>query len=132
LVEPARLTTVDYYEVDSPDLRAGVSWRVARAGTAHGIAVWFDAELADGIGFSNHPGVEELIYGNGFFPFSRPVAVAEGEQLNLKLRADLVRDDYVWSWDTDFTDQKLGFRQSTFFGVALSSEELRKKYAQHS
>jgi hypothetical protein len=44
----------------------------------------------------------------------------------------LVQDDYVWTWDTDFTDQKIGFRQSTFFGMALSTEQLRKKHAQSS
>lgn len=132
LAEPVCWTRVDYYEVNSPDTCAEITWRVARAGTAHGIAVWFDAELADGIGFSNHPGAEELIYGNGFFPFSRPVEVTKGERIKVRLRADLVADDYVWSWDTDFTDQKIGFRQSTFYGVALSPEELRKKYAQHS
>jgi len=99
---------------------------------AHGVAVWFDTDLADAIGFSNRPGERELIYGQGFFPFPSPVAVNEGEQIRLSLRADLVRDDYVWSWATDFTDQKVNFKQSTFYGVALSPEQLRKKYAQHS
>lgn len=125
-------TTLDYYEVNSADTRADISWRASRSGTAHGIAVWFDTELTGDIAFSNRPGAPELIYGQGFFPFARPVAVAEGERIDLKLRADFVRDDYVWSWDTDFTDQKTGFRQSTFFGVALSPEQLLKKYAQHS
>jgi hypothetical protein len=114
------------------DTSAEISWRVARSGVAHGIAVWFDAELADGIGFSNQPGAPELIYGNGVFPFPQPVEVREGEQVEVKLRADLVQDDYVWTWDTDFTDQKIGFRQSTFFGMALSPEQLRKKHAQSS
>lgn len=131
LVEPVCWHTLDYAEVNSADVCAEMSWRVARAGTAHGIAVWFDADLGGGIGFSNHPGLEELIYGTGFFPFSRPVEVRHGEEIKLKLRADCVGDDYVWCWDTDFTDQKIGFRQSTFFGVALSAEQLRKEYAKH-
>lgn len=124
------LTELDYHSVDSADMQAEISWRVARSGLAHGIAAWFDTELADGIGFSNRPGAPELIYGNGFFPFPRPVEVREAERVEVKLRADLVRDDYVWTWDTNFTDQRLEFRQSTFFGVALSPEQLRKKHAQ--
>lgn len=132
LTEPACWATLDYYNVESPDVCAEISWRAARRGTAHGIALWFDAELVDGIGFSNRPGLAELIYGNAFLPFSQPVQVEEGEQVAVKLRGDFVRDDYVWTWATDFTDQKIGFKQSTFFGVALSPEELRKKYAQHS
>ncbi|MFN2407651.1 MAG: 50S ribosomal protein L11 methyltransferase [Pyrinomonadaceae bacterium] len=132
LTETIRWATLDYNHVNSADVNAEISWRVARSGTAHGIAVWFDAETGGGGGFTNRPGAEELIYGQGFFPFPRPVAVTEGERVNLKLRADLVEDDYVWSWTTDFTEQKIGFKQSTFYSVALSTEELKKKYAQHS
>ena len=132
LTEAVRWTALDYYEVSSADVDAEIAWRAARSGTAHGIAVWFDAEVADGLGFSNRPGAQELIYGQGFFPFPRPVPVTEGEQINVRLRADLVEDNYVWRWDTDFRDQRLGFKQSTFYSVALSAEELKKKYAQHS
>jgi type I protein arginine methyltransferase len=130
LSEPVCCATLDYTEVVSPDLRAEILWRVQRTGTAHGIAVWFDADLAEGIGFSNHPAAPELIYSQAFFPFSRPVAVREGEPVNVKLRADHVKNDYVWSWATDFTDQKIRFEQSTFYGVPLSPELLKKKYAQ--
>lgn len=132
ITEAVRWATLDYYELESADVEAEISWRATRSGTAHGIAVWFDAELAEGIGFTNRPGAEELIYGQGFFPFPRAVPVREGEHIKLRLRADLVEDDYVWSWTTDFTDQKIGFKQSTFFSVALSAEELKKKYARHS
>lgn len=129
LTEPVCWTSLDYNTVTSPDVCGELSWRVARSGPAHGIAVWFDAELAEGISFSNQPGATELIYGTGFFPFTHAVEVREGERVEVKLRADLVKDDYVWCWDTDFTDQKIGFRQSTFYGVALSPEQLRKTYA---
>jgi protein arginine N-methyltransferase 1 len=129
LTEPVRWATLDYYTVSNPDISAELSWRATRTGTAHGVAVWFDADLSEGIGFSNRPGAVGLIYGIGFFPFPRPAPVKEGELIRLKLRADFVQDDYVWRWDTDFTDQKIGFRQSTFYGVALSPEQLRKNYA---
>ena len=102
LVEPVCWTTIDYYEVDSPDVQAEISWRAARKGTAHGVAVWFDSDFVDGIGFSNHPSAPELIYGNGFFPFSQPVEVMENDRIKLRLEAKMVVDDYVWRWDTDF------------------------------
>jgi protein arginine N-methyltransferase 1 len=92
--------------------------------------MWFDAELADGIGFTNHPAAPELIYGNGLVPFERPVEVRAGERIEVQLRADLVQNDYVWSWTTNFPDQKLRFEQSTFYGVPLSTEQLKKKHAQ--
>jgi protein arginine N-methyltransferase 1 len=130
LTEPNCWTTIDYYEVDSPDIRAEISWRASRKGQAHGIAVWFDSDLVDGIGFSNHPQEPELIYGNGFFPFSEPVGVLEGERIELHLEARMVRDDYVWRWDTNFygrddeAEPKVSFKQSTFFGVPLSPAKL--------
>lgn len=132
LTEAVCWTTLDYDAVDSADVQAEISLRVARAGIAHGVAVWFDTELADGISFSNRPGAPELIYGNGFFLFPRPVEIREGECVVVRLRADLVKDDYVWTWATDFTDRRIEFRQSTFYGVALSPEQLRKKHAQRS
>lgn len=122
LTEPVCWTTIDYYEVYSPDVRAEMSWRAARKGTAHGVAVWFDADLGDGIGFSNYPSGPELIYGNGFFPFSEPVEVMEGDRIKLRLEAKMVVDDYVWRWDTEFPNTS--FKQSTFFGVPLSKGKL--------
>lgn len=129
LVDPVCWTTIDYYEVKNVDVHAEVYWRAARNGTAHGVAVWFDSELADGISFSNHPAAPKMIYGVGLFPFSQPVAIAEGDQIELRLAADLVQDGYVWRWETDFlagARVKASFKQSTFYGVPLSQAELRK------
>jgi protein arginine N-methyltransferase 1 len=132
LTEPICWTTIDYREVDSPDTCAEISWRAGRSGTAHGFAVWFDAELANGIGFSNHPGTPQTIYGQGLFPFSEPVQIREGERIELRLSARMIDDDYVWRWDTGFfapddeTRLKKSFKQSNFFGVPLSTERLRK------
>jgi protein arginine N-methyltransferase 1 len=129
LTEPVCWSTIDYYEVDSPDVRAEISWRAARNGTAHGFAVWFDAELVDDARFSNHPSAPRMIYGQGFFPFSQPVEVSEGSRIDLRLTAKFVKDDYVWRWDTDFIDQeriKASFKQSTFYGAPLSTAQLRK------
>ena len=129
LAEPVCWNTIDYYEVDDCDARGEISWRAARNGTAHGFAVWFDSELVDDIRFSNHPAAPRMIYGQGFFPFSQPVEVSEGDRIELKLTAKFVQDNYVWRWDTDFTDQervKASFKQSTFYGAPLSTTQLRK------
>ena len=129
LVDPVCWTTIDYYEVKNADIRAEISWRAARNGTAHGIAVWFDSELADDVSFSNHPAAPKMIYGVGLFPFSQPVEIMEGERIELRLAANLVQDGYVWRWDTAFfagTGVKASFKQSTFYGVPLSLAQLRQ------
>jgi protein arginine N-methyltransferase 1 len=128
LTEPVCWTALDYRELVSADVAAELSWRVERNATAHGVAIWFDAELADGIGFTNRPGAPELVYGQAFFPFPRAVEVSAGERVDVRLRADLVQEDYVWSWNTHFAEQKIGFEQSTFFSVPLSVERLRKSH----
>jgi protein arginine N-methyltransferase 1 len=125
LTDPVCWTTLDYYEVSSPDVRAELSWQAARKGIAHGIAVWFDSELGEGIRFSNHPAAPETIYGIGFFPFVQPVAVVAGDRITVLLAADLVNDGYVWRWETE-VHGKASFKQSTFFGVPLSTSQLRK------
>ena len=128
LAEPVYWNTIDYHEIESRDVRAEISWRAARNGTAHGFAAWFDSELVDGIDFSNHPSAPRLIYGQGFFPFSQPVEITEGDRIELRLAADFVQDNYVWRWDTDFIDRervKASFKQSTFYGVPLSTAQLR-------
>jgi protein arginine N-methyltransferase 1 len=138
LVEPLCWATLDYREIQSPDIRAEIVWQANRSGTAHGVAVWFDSDLVDEIGFSNRPGSPELIYGNGLFPFSQPVDVAEGDRIRVRLRADYVEDDYVWRWDTDFqaagdsAAPKASFKQSTFFGVPLSLSHVRKGAADYT
>ena len=123
LAEPVCWTTIDYHEVQNPDIHARMSWRAARKGTAHGVAVWFDSELVDGIRLSNHPAAPRMIYGAGLFPFTKPVEVMEGERIEFRLAADLVQDGYVWRWDTDFPTAS--FKQSTFYGVPLSAAQLR-------
>jgi protein arginine N-methyltransferase 1 len=128
LAEPVCWNTIDYHETESHDARAEISWRVARSGTTHGFAVWFDSELVHDIRFSNHPAAPRMIYGQGFFPFSQPIAVSEGDLIDLRLAANFVQDNYVWRWDTEFRDQervKASFKQSTFYGAPLSTAQLR-------
>lgn len=137
LTAPACWTTLDYATVAHPNLAGEVTWRAAREGTVHGLCVWFDAELADGVGFSNSPAAPELIYGSAFFPWSVPVEIAAGDAVSVALHADLVGEDYVWRWETRVLDRgddgrpKAQFRQSTFFGTPLSRESLRRRAAGH-
>jgi type I protein arginine methyltransferase len=77
-VSPAQLltghklwATLDYASVEHPDVRGNLEWAVERAGTGHGIVVWFDADLVEGVGFSNAPGAPETVYGSLLFPWSQ-------------------------------------------------------------
>ena len=137
LVEPQAWAVLNYATVESPDSIGEVTWTVTRPGTAHGLNLWFDATLIEGVHFSNTPGEPELVYGSAFFPFSRPVPLAVGDTASVSLQAKLIEGDYIWRWDSRILDRgdrgriKASFAQSTFFGTPLSSTHLRKRASSH-
>jgi protein arginine N-methyltransferase 1 len=92
------------------------------------MCVWFDAELGQGIGFSNRPGLESAIYGKAFFPWPEAVTLKTGDRVVFRLLANLVDGDYVWRWETRLPGGK-HFSQSTFFASLFSPATLRKKAA---
>jgi protein arginine N-methyltransferase 1 len=129
--------TLDYTTIDSPDLAAEVSFQVTRSGTAHGLNIWFDSDLAEGYGFSNAPGLPELVYAAAFFPWCEPVEVETGDKVRVTLQANLIGEDYIWRWAArvwsgDNPDNvKAEFQQSTFLGEPLSPQRMRKRADRH-
>jgi protein arginine N-methyltransferase 1 len=134
VTEPRCWATLDYRTLSLPNLDGQILWTLDRAVTAHGLAVWFDCEAYDGVGFSNSPvSPTKQNFGHAFFPWSRPVQLSPGDQVSVQIRADLVGEGYVWRWNTDITTgadvsrAQVAFRQSTFQGAPLSPESLRKR-----
>ena len=120
---------LDFHQVEEVNVCEKISLSIDRKGTAHGLAVWFDAELL-GAGFSNRPGSTELIYGNAFFPFQQPLIVLPEDRIDVRLEARLIGDDYTWRWDTTLWSQgnaKCSFKQCTLFGAPLSTSQLSKR-----
>jgi len=132
---PQRWSTLDYRSIEQPNAEGNVAWTLEETGTVCGVAVWFDSELDDCIGFSNAPGEPEMIYGQAFFPWPEPQKLAVGDRVSVDLRADLTGDDYTWSWrsricGSDNLDcPRAVFDQSTFFANLISPEQLRRREA---
>ena len=130
LGKPVCWYELDFHQVEEVNVSRKISLPIDREGTAHGLAVWFDAEMPNGAGFSNAPGRAELIYGNAFFPFRQPLEVLPQDRIDVRLEARLIGDDYTWRWDTTLWSQgnaKCSLRQSTLFGAPLSASQLRKR-----
>jgi protein arginine N-methyltransferase 1 len=134
VTEPRCWATLDYRTLSNPNVSGGATWTIERATTGHGLAVWFDCETTWGIGFSNSPvSPTKQIFGQGFFPFPRPVELSPADEVTVQLRADLAGEDYVWSWNTEIAKRAdtpgtlVSFRQSTFLGAPLSPQGLRKR-----
>lgn len=126
LSKPACWAALDYTIIESPNVSARVEFEVERTGTGHGIGLWFDADLGNGIKFSNAPGGPELVYGRLVLPWLRPVALETGDRVRLDIRASFVNGDYVWAWSTDVPG-KARFEQNTLHMLAASMDELKKR-----
>ena len=134
LTPPQVWATLDYRTIMSPHVAGDMAWTAERAGMAHGLCMWFDAELAEGIGFSNAPGQPELVYGQAFFPLEKEVAIEAGDRISVGLKANLVGDDYIISWRTRIEShsgaETASFQQSTFYGGIVSLESIKRTEAQ--
>ena len=131
LTPPLLWATLDYATVENPDARGALNFSVQRPGTGHGIVAWFETCLADGIGFSNAPGMPEAVYGSMFFPWTEPVSFSEGQNLCVNLEAILLENDYIWRWNTQIdspngSGSALRFEQSQLSGAVLSLAKLRQ------
>ncbi len=133
LASPKVWGEIDYNTVESPNLDGPLEWEIERAGTLHGLYVWFDGSMGDGLGYSNAPTLPELVYGRAFFPFERAIDVAPGDHVYTRLSARLVKGSYLYRWDSRITaadgTHKAQFEQSTFKSRPHSMEGLRKANA---
>jgi type I protein arginine methyltransferase len=126
LASPQCWGRLDYSTLANPNLKGEITWEIDRPGTAHGLVIWFDTELAPGLGFSNAPGAPKLIYAQTFFPWPRPVNLRQGDRVAVSLAAHLAGEDYLWNWNTRIQEPgpaerlKAEFRQSSFLGLPLS------------
>ena len=129
LAEPLTWHVLDYTVGAATRAAAELRFRVARTGMAHGLCLWFETQLLDGIGYSSGPGGSTTVYGQRFLPWQRPVTITEGEEIQVELRADLIGQDYVWSWNTTIPAHDgappTRFQQSTFQGANFSPHSLR-------
>jgi SAM-dependent methyltransferase len=129
LTAPARWASVEYTTATGPDIRGAARWTVERGSIGHGLRAWFVATLLDEVTFSTGPTETRTIYGASFFPWQEPVPLSPGDEVSVEIRADLVGEKYIWTWDTRVTEGgrvKADFHQSTFVGLPLSGNLLKR------
>ncbi|MGH2452295.1 MAG: 50S ribosomal protein L11 methyltransferase [bacterium] len=134
LAPPQRWASLHYPSVERQDMEGQMKWTIGRSGALHGLCVWFETVLVEGVGFSTGPDHPELIYGNGFFPLSSPAQVEAGDTITVTLQARLVGEDYLWSWETQVEEGprvKATVTQSNFFGSPPALTDLRKQQGAH-
>jgi protein arginine N-methyltransferase 1 len=108
-----------------PLLALGGDVAIARAGTLHGIAGWFSAEMAPGVTLTNDPMAKHLDRRHVYLPLTRAVDVQPGDRVSIRLR--IRPADMLLSWTVEVHAAVGTFREShsTLEGMLLTREELR-------
>lgn len=125
------LGVLDYRTVTATNLDATVDLIAERAAIAHGFIVWFDAEIAEGLGYSNAPGQPRLVYGQTLLPLAKPLKLAVGGRVEVRIRLPLIDGRYLWNWDwrahaPDGSPIGAPVQQSSFLAQIHSPKALAK------
>ena len=112
----------------TPILTSQTELTVARAGTLHGIAGWFDATLADGVHLSNAPTATDRVQRrNVFLPIDRPQPVTPGDLVRVDLHIVPSETLVTWTVEVVRNDAVLArVRHSTMRGMLLTRADLHR------
>lgn len=130
---PVVVGSVDPGDPAVANVRGVAELPIARAGTLHGIACWFSAELAEGISISNSPAdPDRLQRKHAVLPVTDPIAVEAGDTVELEL-------EVAWPeqarWQvavrTAGGEVRARSRHSTAEGTPLAREDLARTRPDH-
>lgn len=123
LSEAKPWTEIRYGEPFGHAFTGSVELAFTREGSVNALAIWFEATLHEGIGFTNAPG-QELVYPRTLLPLLEPVRVAAGETASVTLRTDVNGEQ--WAWDTT-VGARARVRQATFLGLPTDPRALLRE-----
>ena len=79
------------------------SFAMSRAGTLTGLGMWFRGTLAPEISFDTSPSSPHSVYGQAFFPLSKPRAVVARESIAVEVTAHRTAPVPIWGWKVSST-----------------------------
>src|SRR6185295_11732099 len=62
-----------------------------------------------------------------FFPWPEEVALEAGSNVRVTIRADFVRDDYVWTWETDIGRPGMSALLARFIPMMSSGADIDRR-----
>ena len=115
---------LDYQVLKSTTASGSAAWQLDNGTAVDGLALWFETDLADGIGFSTRPGAGSFAYTQLFIPFRRPVVTERGGRFRVEIAARQMHEHYLWSWrgwlaPEDSSDEELVFDQNSLAELVL-------------
>jgi protein arginine N-methyltransferase 1 len=132
LAAPSSVGRLDLRTVTATQIGGEACFHVSRRGTFHGLGVWYTLWLNGDIAVSTAPPLAHPSppWGQSFFPIERPVQVRPGERITVKIKAfSFTTAEAVWTWEVrvEGDGRAATFTHSTFQGLPLSRESLRKQ-----
>jgi protein arginine N-methyltransferase 1 len=128
LAEPVECATI-HVGLGPNALELDATFTIAREGRLHGIAGWFEAELAPGVAMTNSPIARERIRrANKLLPIERATRVGAGDVLRARLR--VLQDEPLIGWRVTVRsasgEARADFSASSFGGMLASREDIER------
>ena len=118
LTPGAAWATLDYTTLAPGPVNGRARWRAERDAVGHGLLLWFEATLAQGVTFSTRPG-RDTVYPQIFLPWSEPVAIRAGDEIVVDLWA--TAEGETWGWNATVGapggEARALLKQSTFLSA---------------
>ncbi|WP_156862262.1 methyltransferase [Casimicrobium huifangae] len=126
----ATLGEIDF-RLDNPDF---FSWQaqltVQRDGMLHGLAGWFECELAPGVSMTNSPLAEQSIRrAQAFLPIDEAIAVRAGSMLDVSVMARPADNLIAWTVSDPLSGRQ--FSQSTWRGEIIGRAQFSRNQPDH-
>ena len=98
LAEGQVVADFDIHDVQEPYYQTTCVFTVARDGTLHGLAGWFDAAIADGVMIRTGPGAPPTHWYHVYYPIPQATAVSQGEKIRTTITAMPSVVNIEWRW----------------------------------
>lgn len=106
LAAPQTLFDLDCYTMnDTSRLITQVVFPLTKSGTLAGFALWFDAELAQGIHLENRRPDAHNHWGQAYLPFGRSLPVVPGQSVTLSIEMNDREGGLSISWDAAWSSE---------------------------
>lgn len=83
---------VDFMEENDNVRGADIAWKLPKAATVHGIALWWEATLVPGVSITTSPLAKPTHWEQIYLPLLRPIKASKGETLRVRLDSDTSPD----------------------------------------
>jgi type I protein arginine methyltransferase len=126
LGSPQTWARIDFPQLVSPHVRGKATLTIERDGAAHGLQIWFEADLFGGARFSNAPSEEDGVYSRMFLPWPEVTQLRAGDLVDVQIDVVHTGHDYCWNWKstvrrTEAAAPVAAFHQSTLKGQLIEA-----------